>query len=97
MLRDDRSPQRELVVAEHAVAQPEIAVDEVGRCPVAELERERTARVERVDVPGVLDERQIVRARRLGEPAQLLGEPRDLEPRTGAFLWWDGLVRAQGR
>ena len=65
LLGDDRAAQRELVVAEHALAGPEVAVDEVGGRAVAEPERERAARVERADVAGVFDQREVVRARRL--------------------------------
>ena len=64
---------------------------------VAEPERERAARVERADVAGILDQREVVRARGLVELAELLGEPRDLEPRAARAPRDTGAARAHRR
>ena len=60
-------------VAEHALAGGEIAIDQVGRRPVAELERERAARVERADVARAP---RSVRGRRRAPPGRACRAPR---------------------
>ena len=97
LLRDDRSPQRELVVTEHALACAEVAVDEIGGRPVPEPVCERATRVERIDVSRIFDQREIVCARGLAELAELLGESRDLEPCGGTLFGNRGASGPQRR
>ena len=44
----------------------------------------------------ILDQREVVAARGLGELAELLGEPRDIEPRVRTLRRALRLVRAHG-
>ena len=96
MLGNERATERELLVAEHALAGSEIAIDEIGGRPISELERQGATRIEGIGVARIFDQGEVVGARRFAVSAELVAKTRDVEPRRGLLRRDVRLRNAQG-